>query len=214
MGGRARHQRRSCCCRAGPRRCGRRRRPRPVARAAADPLLARHVDLRRSTVSLTAADVAEIMRLLESPSFDELTLEMDGAEAEPAARRRAVTARGRRPRPLAAATSRRADAGTPAARSAAAAPAAQPASRRPIQRAGCRRRRCSAPSTARPNPARRLSSRSARPSRRTRSSRIIEVMKLMNTVRAGVRGTVTEILPRDGALVEYGETLLRVRKAG
>jgi acetyl-CoA carboxylase biotin carboxyl carrier protein len=43
---------------------------------------------------------------------------------------------------------------------------------------------------------------------------IIEVMKLMNTVRAGVRGTVTEILITDGALAEYGETLLRVRKAG
>jgi acetyl-CoA carboxylase biotin carboxyl carrier protein len=43
---------------------------------------------------------------------------------------------------------------------------------------------------------------------------IIEVMKLMNTVRAGVRGTVTEILMGDGALAEYGETLLRVRKAG
>ncbi len=41
---------------------------------------------------------------------------------------------------------------------------------------------------------------------------IIEVMKLMNTVRAGVRGTVTELLARDGALVEYGETLLRVRR--
>jgi acetyl-CoA carboxylase biotin carboxyl carrier protein len=43
---------------------------------------------------------------------------------------------------------------------------------------------------------------------------IIEVMKLMNTVRAGVRGTVTEILVCDGALAEYGETLLRVRKSG
>jgi acetyl-CoA carboxylase biotin carboxyl carrier protein len=42
---------------------------------------------------------------------------------------------------------------------------------------------------------------------------IIEVMKLMNTVRAGVRGTVTEIPARDGVLVEYGETLLRVRKS-
>jgi acetyl-CoA carboxylase biotin carboxyl carrier protein len=39
---------------------------------------------------------------------------------------------------------------------------------------------------------------------------IIEVMKLMNTVRAGMRGTVTEILGRDGVLVEYGETLLRI----
>ena len=42
---------------------------------------------------------------------------------------------------------------------------------------------------------------------------IIEVMKLMNTVRAGVRGIVAEIPGRDGALVEYGETLLRVRRA-
>jgi acetyl-CoA carboxylase biotin carboxyl carrier protein len=40
---------------------------------------------------------------------------------------------------------------------------------------------------------------------------IIEVMKLMNTVRAGVRGTVTEIPPADGTLVEYGEVLMRVR---
>ena len=43
---------------------------------------------------------------------------------------------------------------------------------------------------------------------------IIEVMKLMNTVRAGVRGKVTQILCRDGALVEYGETLMRVSKPG
>jgi acetyl-CoA carboxylase biotin carboxyl carrier protein len=41
---------------------------------------------------------------------------------------------------------------------------------------------------------------------------IIEVMKLMNTVRAGVRGRVVQILGRDGALVEYGEALMRVGK--
>jgi acetyl-CoA carboxylase biotin carboxyl carrier protein len=35
-------------------------------------------------------------------------------------------------------------------------------------------------------------------------------MKLMNTVRAGLRGKVTEILARDGTLVEYGEPLMRV----
>jgi acetyl-CoA carboxylase biotin carboxyl carrier protein len=32
---------------------------------------------------------------------------------------------------------------------------------------------------------------------------IIEVMKLMNTVRAGVKGVVTEILPADETLVEF-----------
>jgi acetyl-CoA carboxylase biotin carboxyl carrier protein len=39
---------------------------------------------------------------------------------------------------------------------------------------------------------------------------IIEVMKLMNTVRAGRAGRVTEILVTDGALVEYGQPLLRL----
>ena len=43
---------------------------------------------------------------------------------------------------------------------------------------------------------------------------IIEVMKLMNTVRAGVRGRVVEILARDGVLVEYDEVLVRVDQTG
>ena len=40
---------------------------------------------------------------------------------------------------------------------------------------------------------------------------IIEVMKLMNTVRAGCRGEVVAIPARNGELVEYGEALLFVR---
>ena len=43
---------------------------------------------------------------------------------------------------------------------------------------------------------------------------MIEVMKLMNTVRAGIRGTITEILPADQALVEFGEVLARVQADG
>ena len=43
---------------------------------------------------------------------------------------------------------------------------------------------------------------------------IIEVMKLMNSVRAEVRGTVLEILVEDGATVEYGQVLLRVARGG
>jgi acetyl-CoA carboxylase biotin carboxyl carrier protein len=39
---------------------------------------------------------------------------------------------------------------------------------------------------------------------------IIEVMKLMNTVRAGVHGVVRAIPARDGMLVEYGEILALV----
>ena len=40
---------------------------------------------------------------------------------------------------------------------------------------------------------------------------IIEVMKLMNPIRAGVRGTVVAILAADGTAVEEGQALLRVR---
>lgn len=37
---------------------------------------------------------------------------------------------------------------------------------------------------------------------------IIEVMKLMNSIEAGTRGVVREILVPDGAGVEYGEVLM------
>jgi acetyl-CoA carboxylase biotin carboxyl carrier protein len=40
---------------------------------------------------------------------------------------------------------------------------------------------------------------------------IIEVMKLMNSVCAGVKGEVVEILADNAALVEFDEILVRVR---
>ena len=39
---------------------------------------------------------------------------------------------------------------------------------------------------------------------------LIEVMKLMNSVRAGVSGRVVEVFVEDGALVEYGQELLAI----
>lgn len=42
---------------------------------------------------------------------------------------------------------------------------------------------------------------------------IIEVMKLMNSIAAGVDGEVVEILARDGELVEFDQVLMRVRPA-
>ncbi|PWE27807.1 acetyl-CoA carboxylase biotin carboxyl carrier protein [Pararhodobacter marinus] len=42
---------------------------------------------------------------------------------------------------------------------------------------------------------------------------IIEVMKLMNSVEAGIAGTVTEIAAPNGELVEHGQCLIRVRPA-
>jgi acetyl-CoA carboxylase biotin carboxyl carrier protein len=42
---------------------------------------------------------------------------------------------------------------------------------------------------------------------------VIEVMKLMNSVSAGVDGVVTEIIAADGQLVEHGQALIRVQPA-
>ena len=40
---------------------------------------------------------------------------------------------------------------------------------------------------------------------------IIEVMKLMNSARAGVTGEVVEIIGTNGEMVEHGECLMLVR---
>jgi acetyl-CoA carboxylase biotin carboxyl carrier protein len=40
---------------------------------------------------------------------------------------------------------------------------------------------------------------------------IIEVMKLMNSISAGVRGVLTEVLVGDGDVVEFDQILMRVR---
>lgn len=40
---------------------------------------------------------------------------------------------------------------------------------------------------------------------------MIEVMKLFNTVKAGVSGTVVEVLAENGAMIEYDAVLFRVR---
>ncbi|HTV78373.1 MAG TPA: acetyl-CoA carboxylase biotin carboxyl carrier protein [Steroidobacteraceae bacterium] len=156
-------------------------------------------------MSLTAADVAEIMRLVEQSGFDELTLEMEGTKIS--LRRGVGTA-------------------TPPAAVAAGSPAAAvtaPAKPVPV----------AAPAAATvdpglqdlPSPLLGTFYRSPKPGappfvevgtevQEDTIIGIIEVMKLMNTVRAGVRGTVAEILVADGTLAEFGEILMRVRKSG
>ena len=42
---------------------------------------------------------------------------------------------------------------------------------------------------------------------------LIEVMKMMNSVKAGVAGTVVEVCAGNAELVEYGEALFRVAPA-
>ena len=162
-------------------------------------------------MSLTAADVAEIMRLLEQSTFDELTLEMEGIKLS---LRRGVTAE--RVDVAAASTSSPATA-VPAA-------AVAPTQSFPPAAPG---RSVAADPNIQDVVAPLLGTfyRSPKPGAspfvevgatvaEDTVVAIIEVMKLMNTVRAGVRGTVVEILPVDGALVEYGEPILRVRKSG
>jgi acetyl-CoA carboxylase biotin carboxyl carrier protein len=212
-------------------------------------------------VSLTAADVAEIMRLVEQSNFDELTLEMDGiklhlrrgapAGLPPVAwgteDATAVPEASSAPRPDPIASAAAVDSslrppGT-ARKSAAdavgsppsprgAAPAASTAGSGGPATAGSRLPQTNTVAApADPNvhevasPLLGTFYRAPKPGAPPYVEvgaqvdegtvvAIIEVMKLMNTVRAGVRGTVTEILVADGALAEYGETLMRVRKAG
>ena len=42
---------------------------------------------------------------------------------------------------------------------------------------------------------------------------LIEVMKMMNSIKAGVAGTVVEVCAGNAELVEYGEPLFRVDPA-
>ena len=150
-------------------------------------------------MSLTAKDVAEIMRLLEQSSFDSLSLEIDGVKLN--------LQRG------SAAPVRQSTA--PAAAIESQPPPAKP----------------SPPKTKPPSepgladvvsPLLGIFYRAPKPGEPafveigSKVSEdtvigIIEVMKLMNSVRAGVEGRVAEILAENGALVEYDEILLRVR---
>lgn len=147
-------------------------------------------------MTLTAKDVAEITRLLEESNFDELTLELDGLQLT-------LKRSGTAPPAPPSVEEPRADA----------APAADPPARAQSDE---RTVSVAAPLLGTfyraPKPG-------APPFVEVGSEveddtiiGIIEVMKLMNTVRAGARGRVAAILAQDGALVEYGETLMRVSK--
>lgn len=158
-------------------------------------------------MSLTAKDVAEITKLLEESDFDELYLELDGMKLTLRRDGAAATTS-----PPATAAAPPATAAAPAAVPAAAPPAAafesgddarQHSVTAPLLGTFYRAPRPGAPpfvevgSEVEPDTV----------------IGIMEVMKLMNTVRAGVHGRVAQILARDGALVEYGEVLLRVSRS-
>ena len=158
-------------------------------------------------MSLTAKDVAEIMRLLEESAFDNLSLEVDGMKLN-------------LQRSSAKAARQHVD-GTPGPTrselfAAPAAPQRLAKKHKPPSEPGL----CDIPCPmlgifyCAPKPGEPPFVDVGLHVEEDTIIGIIEVMKLMNTVRAGVRGTVSEILAADGALVEFGETLMRVRKSG
>jgi acetyl-CoA carboxylase biotin carboxyl carrier protein len=156
---------------------------------------------------LTAQDVAEITRLLEESEFDELYLEQDGLKLT--LRRSAVAA-------AATVGATQAASPPPAMAPGAAATHQEPGSPFPRSAADPSVADVTAPLVG-------IFYRAARPGsppyveigatvEEDTIVGIIEVMKLMNAVRAEVKGTVREILVQDGAAVEYGQVLLRVSR--
>jgi acetyl-CoA carboxylase biotin carboxyl carrier protein len=150
---------------------------------------------------LTAQDVAEITRLLEESDFLELRLEHEGFKLT----LKRAGARG---------------AGSDSATAAHAATASQAAAALPA---------AASPASADPSlvdvtaPLLGIFYRAPRPGaapyvevgsvlQADTVIGIIEVMKLMNSVRAEVRGTVIEILVADGSAVEQGQVLMRVSR--
>src|SRR5665213_1658577 len=132
-------------------------------------------------MTLTAADVAEIMRLVEQSGFDELNLEVDGTKIS--LRRGAAASTATAPMASVA----------PAPVPKPAAPAIAPAPKAPSDPSA----------TDLPSPLLGTFYRSPKPGAPPFVEvgsqvevetivGIIEVMKLMNTVRAGMRGTVCE----------------------
>jgi acetyl-CoA carboxylase biotin carboxyl carrier protein len=153
-------------------------------------------------LTLTAKDVAEIMRLLEESSFESLSLEIDGVKLS-------LQRNSARP------AQSNADSPTPRA------PGAETRSSWPAPKTKVKPP--SEPGLIEiTSPLLGIFYRAPRPgespfveigSRLEEDTivGIIEVMKLMNSVRAGVKGEVVEILATNDAPVEYGEVLLRVR---
>jgi len=159
-------------------------------------------------VPLTAADVAEITRLLEESQFDELHLEHAGFKL--------TLKRGAAARREGAAASAPAASPAPASAGGPAGADPEPCGEYPASAWDGSVREITAPFVG-------IFYRAPRPGappyievgsqvEEDTTVGIIEVMKLMNAVRAQVSGTVVEVLVEDGAVVEYGQVLLRIAR--
>jgi len=157
-------------------------------------------------VTLTAADVAEIMRLVEQSKFDELNLEIDGIKLT--LRRAGASAKFvpslTPPGSLDAAAGAADGAGASAARCETAVPVDANFKDITSPMLGTFYRA--------PKPGSAPFVEIGSVVHEDSVIAIIEVMKLMNTVRAGAKGVITQILPADETLVEFGEVLTRMRR--
>jgi len=139
-------------------------------------------------LTLTAKDVAEILRILEESSFDQLSLEIDGMKLN-LQRTSAVPQAPEAPR----------------------APSPPPNSLlQPILKPASEPGLLEIPSPLvgifylTPKP--------GEPPFVELGSKLVE--ETVHTVQAGVKGEVAEILVKNGGAVEYGEVLMRVRPEG
>jgi acetyl-CoA carboxylase biotin carboxyl carrier protein len=155
-------------------------------------------------VSLTAKDVAEITRLLEDSSFSELHLEIEGLKLS--LRRQVPRADANLPERSASLAAALPQSGTVASGTA--------ASLIEELRSGGTVHVVTAPLLGTfyraPKPGNPPFVQVGSSVEENTIVGIIEVMKLMNTVRAGAKGSVREILAVDGVLVEFGQPLLRI----
>ena len=158
---------------------------------------------------LSHDDIDEIIRLIDNSNFDEFTLEIGDTRIE--LRRNGA-------RPATSAPSAPAPAAATHHSSAPIKPAAQPHASTPASPPAARR----GDGVDVPAPQLGIFYHAPRPGEPPFVSvgdavepdtviGIIEVMKLMNTVAAGVTGTVTEVVVANGSSVKQGDTLIRVR---
>jgi acetyl-CoA carboxylase biotin carboxyl carrier protein len=161
-------------------------------------------------MSLSHDDVVRIIQLLDASHFDELSLESEGVKLH--LRRNGAGDSASSTRPV-----QSAPALLPTANSKALAPQKAPAVQGQAAVAGTDLIEVKAPMLGTfygaPKPgAAPFVSLGAQVTRDTVVG-IIEVMKLMNSVSAGVQGVVVETLVSDGDLVEFDQVLMRVRPA-
>ena len=150
---------------------------------------------------LSRADIDDIIRLIDNSNFDELKLELGDTKIE-------IRRNGAKPAPAVAAPPARATRAQPAPTRSTPAPA--PATPAP------------GGSIDVPAPQLGIFYHAPKPGEPPFVAvgdevvpdtviGIIEVMKLMNTVEAGVTGTVTQVVVPNGESVKAGDTLIRVR---